>query len=178
MSDSENKRRRTDSVPIPETPEELYTSFIIKSDEVREASHRLANRLHEATLSLHVVEDLAKKNRLKRWLVTLSTFVFTLWVALWAMDQHVEQCAVIGKPSPESTTKVLFWEVPTLRVCDITFPLHDHQRTQRIQQDPYLRRDVEQVIGRWIDKNALEIQRRFRKGLREGLRRRDNARYD
>lgn len=144
---------------LPETPEELFIAFMRKSDEVRDASHRLANRLHEGTLALGVMDQITKRNRRKRWLITALTFVVTLWTAAWAIDWHVESCAVFGRPSPNTTSTVLFWEIEDEAICNVTFPFHDHGRDHRLVEDPFLRQDVETVIEEWIERNPDRIRR-------------------
>lgn len=161
------KRRRTDT-QLPSTPEELFVTFVNKADEVKEASHRLANRLAAATLSLEVLERTRKNSRNRRWAIAAVTFLFTSWFALWAMDQHIEECAVLGRPGPTDTAQILFWDISTETVCDATFPLHDHARKHRILEDEFLREDVEQVIKDWISDNPEEVIQIWREANEEG----------
>lgn len=49
--------------------------------------------------------------------------------------------------------RILFWEIDTVRFCNVTFPLHDHARERRLVDESFMREQVEQIIKEYEEGN-------------------------
>ena len=147
---TETNKDGDDDVVIPDgVAEDVFRIHTKSLDEAREASHRLANRLAAAQMTLMTSMKLIRKNKWKERGKIALTFFVTLYATMAIFDYHVENCAVLGRPNPNSTTPILFWEVNTEKICDLMIPFHHHNREERILEDPYLREQVEEVIDEY-----------------------------
>lgn len=72
-------------------------------------------RLHDEARALRMsITHLTRTAAERRRRAVLGLAV-AIWVAIWAHDQHVEQCVVSG-PTSEAAEFA----------CDVAFPLHNH----------------------------------------------------
>jgi hypothetical protein len=130
-----------EDVELPESSTELFKLFIKKTTEARDASHRLANTVQRASLALYATEAELKKRRRRRAVLAVVTFLITIYASAVLLDEHVEKCAVAGRPSSERDE----------RMCDLTNPFHNHHRTPLFDQ-PYFRHQLRELIREELDR--------------------------
>lgn len=136
-----------------QTRQDIYELHTQTLAEARDASHRLANRLHEATLSLQVAKAALRQRRFRRFLTSALLVVVSVYASISLLDAHIEGCTVLGRPQTGNTVRILFWEIDTVRFCNVTFPLHDHARERRLVDESFMREQVEQIIKEYEEGN-------------------------